>query len=159
MLLHYLHKGSGTIARLGSRSFMRQHCKKWKRKGAHQTYEFFQANMRGHGLFWKTRATNVQLSSIQNSKNKPPRVLLSFEDESFNRKVSSDHTIVENCFGKTCSIFAVTIGRFRWAKKNYNTLFCLCAALTNSQVCWQLLQNTDLEARKRDCGHVYSISE
>ena len=56
---------------------------------------------------------------------KLPRGMLGMEDESFNREVSSDRIMVENWFGRMCTLFPVTSSKFRWAEKNYDTLFRL----------------------------------
>ena len=47
---------------------------------------------------------------------KPPRWLLSAEDDAFNKKVSADRIIVENVFGRACALWAVLSAKFMWGR-------------------------------------------
>ena len=48
---------------------------------------------------------------------------LSREEESFNRKVASDRIILENVFGRLCTLWRIIGCKFRWAEDLYDTIF------------------------------------
>ena len=42
-----------------------------------------------------------------------------------NRQISSDRIIVENVFGRQCTLWVLMANKWRWAGSNYNTFFSL----------------------------------
>lgn len=90
-------------------------------------------------------------------KKKPQNGILSMEDEAYNKKVSSDRIIVENYFGRLCSLWAIAATKYRWAESNYDKLFRLCVALTNQHIRWHPLRQEDHATFQRYKNRQYSI--
>ncbi|RHY20158.1 hypothetical protein DYB32_010215 [Aphanomyces invadans] len=51
-----------------------------------------------------------------------------------NRNISSDRIIVENFFGRLCSIWRVCADKYRWSEDLYDTIMRCCVALTNCHI-------------------------
>ncbi len=56
-------------------------------------------------------------------KKKPPRGALTLSEEGFNRSVASDRIIVENFFGRLCTLWIVVSNKWRWAEGIYDDFF------------------------------------
>ena len=54
---------------------------------------------------------------------KPINGVLSVVDVAFNRQVSSDRIIVENYFGRMCTLCTVLSSKWRWAENLYDDFF------------------------------------
>lgn len=67
-------------------------------------------------------------------KKEPNRKLLSIEDENWNKMVASDRIIVENFFGRLTKLWYVIASKYRWSEESYDTIFCICVALTNFHI-------------------------
>ena len=59
---------------------------------------------------------------------------LNIDEERITRQVSSDRIIVENYFGRLCSLWGVMDCKWKWAEDNYGDLFRLCLGLTYLQI-------------------------
>ena len=78
-------------------------------------------------------------------KKKPHRRLLSREEEDRNKRVSSDRIIVERWFGRLSQLWSATSNQYRWSESSYNTIFAICAYLTNVHCQVHLLTQQDSE--------------
>ena len=81
-------------------------------------------------------------------RRKPSGHRLSSADEETNRKISSDRIIVENFFGRLCSLWGICSDKYRWMEANYDMIFKACVSLTNLHIRTQPLRQND--------GHAYS---
>ena len=68
------------------------------------------------------------------SKKKPRNRNLSLNDKLGNTKVASDQIIVENFFGRLCSLWGLMHKKFWWSFEKYNTLNQLLIALINFHI-------------------------
>ncbi|GMF60997.1 unnamed protein product [Phytophthora fragariaefolia] len=59
---------------------------------------------------------------------------LSRADLQFNDDVSSDRVIVENVFGRLCTLWRVCADKYRWGEEPYDDIFQSCASLTNFHI-------------------------
>jgi hypothetical protein len=80
---------------------------------------------------------------------KKPNARLSQADITFNRNVSTDRIIVENFFGRLCSLWEVCSRKYRWSEALYDRIFITCVALTNFHIQKHPLRNEDVEFYKR----------
>ncbi|KAE9088254.1 hypothetical protein PF010_g19438 [Phytophthora fragariae] len=73
-----------------------------------------------------------------------------------NHDISRDRIVVENCFGRLCTLWALCSDKFRWNEDKYDTIFRACVALTNAHARWSPLRTSDGAAfrahRKRLMG-------
>ncbi|KAE9004045.1 hypothetical protein PR003_g931 [Phytophthora rubi] len=73
-----------------------------------------------------------------------------------NHDISRDRIVVENCFGRLCTLWALCSDKFRWNEDKYDTIFRACVALTNAHARWSPLRASDGAAfrahRKRLMG-------
>lgn len=70
---------------------------------------------------------------------------LSTTDQEINRKISSDRIIVENYFGRLCSLWTLFSHKWRWNEGSYDVFFKIAVALTNFHVKKFPLQRKDQE--------------
>ncbi|RHY04543.1 hypothetical protein B5M09_013080 [Aphanomyces astaci] len=85
---------------------------------------------------------SAEVRAIHPKKN-PPRGALDPEDIVRNRRVSSDRVVVENFFGRVCSLWKVSYATFTWSTKFYDDIQRLTFALTNFHVSLLPLRETD----------------
>jgi len=90
---------------------------------------------------------------------KKPNARLSQADVTFNRNVSSDRIIVENYFGRLCSLWEICSRKYRWSEALYDPIFKLCVALTNYHIEKHPLRNEDLEYFTRRKNEMMVLSE
>lgn len=86
---------------------------------------------------------SAQLLRVIHPKKKPPRGSLSDSDKEFNRNVSSDRIIVENFFGRMCSLWGLMSHKYRWNEDRYDLFFSACVAFTNVHVRYNPLRSSD----------------
>ncbi|KAG6610376.1 succinyl-CoA:3-ketoacid coenzyme A transferase [Phytophthora cinnamomi] len=77
-----------------------------------------------------------------------PTVPLTLEEETTNRNISSDIIVVENYFGRICTMWALYRDKYRWKETKYEMYFRACVALTNVQVRAHRLRADDGENYK-----------
>lgn len=65
---------------------------------------------------------------------KPKGNDLSRRDIESNKKIASDRIIVENFFGRQCTLWTVVANKYRWAEGSYDPIFKLTVALTNAHI-------------------------
>ena len=76
---------------------------------------------------------------------KPRMGTLSLANEAFNRKVSSARIIVENYFGRLCSLWSLLSSKWRWSHSLYDEFFTIALALTNVHIKNKPLRHEDGE--------------
>ena len=76
-------------------------------------------------------------------KKKPPHDRLSLDDERRIAEMSSDLVILENFYGRQCSLWAITGSKFRWSEGFYDSIFQFSVALTNFRIGWHALREID----------------
>lgn len=91
-------------------------------------------------------------------KKKPAGRHLSTMEIEENRLISSDRIIVENYFGRLCSLWGVTSGVYKWAEKHYDSFFMFCIAATNFHIRIQGLRDEDGEFYRRYENRIISIT-
>ena len=83
-------------------------------------------------------------------KKKPKGRPLDRLDEQRNKDVSSDRVIVENYFGRLCSLWEICHRTFPWSESKYNIVQRVTFALTNYHVSFMPL-------RSSDCDYYHSV--
>jgi hypothetical protein len=73
------------------------------------------------------------IRAIQPMK-KPRNRRLSLQEQARNDLVSSDRVLVENWFGRLCSLWKCMATTFRWSEESYDTISSVCHSLTNFHV-------------------------
>ena len=66
-----------------------------------------------------------------------------------NRKFSSDQIIVENFFGRQCTLCVLMANKWRWAESNYNIFFQFTMTITNAHVLRHPLRDEDGSKRRQ----------
>jgi hypothetical protein len=84
------------------------------------------------------------LRTIQ-PKKQPRGGTLDRDDIARNKAVSSDRVLVENFFGRMCSLWKATYATFKWSESRFDGVARLCAALTNFHVRLMPLRARDSE--------------
>lgn len=97
-----------------------------------------------------------QLRAIHPKKAAPRRRLTS-DEERENDLISSDRVIVENYFGRLCSLWRICADKYRWSHDLYNDIFQACASLTNFHISHSSLRGTDDEGFHRAKNRLISI--
>lgn len=90
-------------------------------------------------------------------KKKPVGGTLTFGEEDFNRRVSSDRIIVENFFGWCCTLWATVSTKCRWGEALYDPLFRICVGLTNLHIINHPLRSQDQGAFNWYKNRLYNI--
>ncbi|KAJ8577028.1 hypothetical protein ON010_g2179 [Phytophthora cinnamomi] len=67
-------------------------------------------------------------------KRSRPAVPLTVEEEAVNHDISSDRVVVENYFGRLCTLWSLCSDKYRWQEVKYEVFFRACVALTNVHV-------------------------
>ena len=67
-------------------------------------------------------------------ERKPPRGVLSISEEAFIRRIARDRSIVENYFGRLCTLWTLLSAKWRWNHSIYDDFFKLGVALTNAHI-------------------------
>ncbi|KAH7474463.1 uncharacterized protein KRP23_8594 [Phytophthora ramorum] len=76
---------------------------------------------------------------------------LSRADQQFNDEVSSDRVIVENFFGRLCTLWRVCADKYRWSEDLYDDIFQICVGLTNFHIeCNPLREHNAEEYAQRE---------
>ena len=76
---------------------------------------------------------------------KPPMRTLTLKQKAENKRISADRIIVENFFGRLCTLWDVLAAKYRWNENLYDDLFKLGVALTNFHVKFHALRAEDGE--------------
>lgn len=88
-----------------------------------------------NGLFCSTRDTRVRSNFTEPfRRKKSANGTLSLRDESFNRLVSSDRVLVENYFGKMCTLWALAASKWRLSEGFHESLFRIAFHMTSCSV-------------------------
>jgi hypothetical protein len=82
-------------------------------------------------------------------KKKPKGGELTREDVERNVRVSSDRVIVENYFGRVCSLWKISRSTYRWSHNSYDVVTRITFALTNFHVSLMPLRAADGEYYKQ----------
>ncbi|ETP32118.1 hypothetical protein F442_19125 [Phytophthora nicotianae P10297] len=72
--------------------------------------------------------------------NLPPEV------QRRNENISSDRDLVENFFGRLCSLWRIVADKYRWSEDLYDDIFQVCVGLTNFHIESNPLRDTNGEA-------------
>ncbi|KAE8875937.1 hypothetical protein PF003_g39914 [Phytophthora fragariae] len=70
---------------------------------------------------------------------------LSRADQQFNDEVSSDRVIVENFFGRLCTLWRVCADKYRWSEELYDDIFQISVGLTNFHIEYNPLREHNAE--------------
>lgn len=93
---------------------------------------------------------------VVHPKKKEPNTLLVLDEEAYNTKVSSDRGIVENYFGRLCTLWTIYAAKYRWVESKYDIIFRMCMALTNQHILWSRLREADSDkyqsTKTRQCS-------
>lgn len=92
-------------------------------------------------------------------KKKPINGVLAIEDMRTNSKISSDRVIVENYFGRMCSLWMVMGSKYRWNEHKYDSFLRVCTALTNIHIKWHPLRDEDGVLYNRYKNRLYAIGD
>jgi hypothetical protein len=76
-------------------------------------------------------------------KRRRPSTPLTPQEEDDNGDIASDRVVVENYFGRLCTLWSLCSDKFRWQEKNYELFFRACVALTNCHVRAHPLREAD----------------
>ena len=88
---------------------------------------------------------------------KRPNQRLSPTEERYNRKISSHGIIVENYFGRACSLCSVLESKWPGSYSNYDKFFRIFIALTNMDIRLHPLRRDDLDRFHRMKNRTYEI--
>lgn len=92
-------------------------------------------------------------------KKKKPNQHLSLSEEAFNRRVASDRIIVENYFGRLCSLWNLLSFKWRWSEELYDDFFRMGLALTNFHIRWYPLRESDAQHFTKLQNRMSSIAD
>ena len=92
-------------------------------------------------------------------KRKPKNGFLTLDEERENKLVSSDRIIVENWFGRLCTLWTLFANKWRWSEDLYDGFFNLAAALTNYDITKSPLRAEDLQFYRKFKQRQYIIVE
>lgn len=84
----------------------------------------------------------TKLRTIQ-PKRQPRGGSLTVEEINRNGRVSSDRVIVENFFGRMCSLWSIMRNTYTWNEDRFDMLARLCCALTNYHINLMPMRATD----------------
>jgi len=90
---------------------------------------------------------------------KPPRGVLTADQESYNKNLSSDRILVENYFGRMLSLWNIMAAKYRWGEELYDPITTWCVALTNYIVRDHPLRQEDIDWYKRYKNRLLSIGK
>jgi hypothetical protein len=85
--------------------------------------------------------------------------ILSIRQMHENDDIAHDRVIVENYFGRLCSLWAVCSDKYRWAEDKYDMFFRLCVSLTNVHARLNPLRAEDGEAYEKYLARLTLIGE
>jgi hypothetical protein len=71
--------------------------------------------------------------AITPHKKRPLHPLSLVESET-NDRIAHDRVIVENFFGRMCTLWSICSDKYRWDERKYDTFFRLCVAMTNYHI-------------------------
>ncbi|KAL4130024.1 hypothetical protein PRIC2_006030 [Phytophthora ramorum] len=86
-----------------------------------------------------------------------PTAPLTLKEETTNRNITSDRIVVENYFGRLCTLWALCSDKYRWKEERYEMYFRACVALTNVQVRSDPLRAADGEHYRDYLRHLNHI--
>ncbi|KAH9118796.1 hypothetical protein LEN26_011928 [Aphanomyces euteiches] len=84
------------------------------------------------------------ICSIRPTK-KTKNVIVTRQEIERNNRVSSDRVLVENMFGRTCSLWKIAYATFTWSEETYDLVLRLVWALTNFHTSLHPLRAQDKE--------------
>ncbi|KAF0741542.1 hypothetical protein Ae201684_003225 [Aphanomyces euteiches] len=84
------------------------------------------------------------ICSIRPAK-KTKNVIATRQEIERNNRVSSDRVLVENMFGRTCSLWKIAYATFTWSEETYDLVLRLVWALTNFHTALHPLRAQDKE--------------
>ncbi|KAF0755307.1 hypothetical protein AaE_005018, partial [Aphanomyces astaci] len=76
-------------------------------------------------------------------KRRPQGGLLTARELERNARVSSDRVLVENYFGRICSLWKIMCETYKRNESRFDRISRLCCALPNAHVTWMPLRGTD----------------
>lgn len=92
-------------------------------------------------------------------KRQPRGGVLDHTDLDRNRRVSSDRVLVENYFGRVCSLWNVMYVTFKWNESSFDMLSRISFALTNAHVSWMPLRGDDGVYYQSVLARYFSMAE
>lgn len=101
-----------------------------------------------HQGMWAVLTDKVYQGSVEfcraiYPKKKQKTAMFSMSDEAENKKHCSDRIIVENVFGRMCTLWNVMSAKNSWNEPFYDPLAGLCVSLTNYHIVDNPLRATD----------------
>lgn len=102
------------------------------------------------------QGANEFLRTISPHK-KPIHGALSIAEAHHNDLLSSDRVIVENFFGRLCSLWTILSNKYKRDHDKYDSFFRLCLAFTNLHVFWHPLRAEDKVVYAQSKNRLYSI--
>lgn len=88
---------------------------------------------------------------------KPVHGGLSIAEVHHNDLLSSDRVIVENYFGRLCSLWTILSNKYKRDHNKYDAFFRLCLAFTNLHVFWHPLRAEDKAVHVQSKNRLYTI--
>ncbi|KAH9109279.1 hypothetical protein AeMF1_015637 [Aphanomyces euteiches] len=98
------------------------------------------------------------IRSIRPTK-KPKNASMTRQELKGNNRVSSDRVLVENMFGRTCSLWKIAYATFTWSEEKYDLVQCLVWALTNFHTSLHPLRAQDKEFYSSVMARYISMAE
>lgn len=84
---------------------------------------------------------------------------LSSQAMTTNENISSDRILVENWFGRQCTLWEIVSGKYRWNDSLYNPIYKICASLTNYHIRMCPLRAEDGEEYRRHLNRLLNTHE
>ena len=85
--------------------------------------------------------------------------MIPIENVAFNGDVVSDRILVENYFGRMCSLCAILSHKYRRNEGGYNIIFHVCLVLNNYHITFDSLRGDDAEFNQTERNKLYTIGE
>jgi hypothetical protein len=92
-------------------------------------------------------------------KKKPIGSELTREDIQRNARISSDRVLVENYFGRVCSLWKISRSTYKWNQEAYDMITRLTFALTNFHVSLMELRESDGDFYRAALAKYYATGE
>lgn len=92
-------------------------------------------------------------------KKKPTNGQLSNDDIQRNKRVSSDRVLVDNYFGRLCTLWKIMVHTYKWDEDKYDLISRVCYALTNFHAAKSPLRAEDNAYFQRILGRYHEISD
>jgi len=151
---HLLYQDTTTVQHLISQFYkgdmqkLRGVCTKERTLIRMKTRTCYTINIPKCGQYWETKG----IKELQKG-------LLSIEDVRFNQGHASARIIVENFFGRMGQLWHIVSRTYNWDEDLYDSIFCLCVALTNFNISLQPLRAADGNRHTRYINTLIEMAE